>query len=165
MLRVAGIQPSSIVDGPGFRYTLFLQGCSHHCDGCHNPATWDKNGGKEMTVEDILADIKKEYYIDGVTVSGGEPLEQAKELKKLLYLLKEENYHIVLFSGYTFEQIKENENMATCLAYVDVLIDGEYKKDLRSLSLRFRGSENQRVIDVPESLSEGKTVFINWDGE
>lgn len=165
MLKVAGIEPSSIVDGPGFRYTLFLQGCSHHCEGCHNPATWDKNGGWEMSAGDIIADIKKARYIDGVTISGGEPLEQAKELKKLLCALKKENYHIILFTGYTLEQVMEEEAMRACLPYIDVMIDGEFKKDLKNLSLRFRGSQNQRIIDIPKTLDRGETILINWDSE
>ena len=162
MLRIAGCEKSSIVDGPGFRYTLFLQGCNHHCDGCQNPATWSMDGGTEMEISDIIADIKKAYYIDGVTISGGEPLEQADELIYLLKCLKEENYHIILFSGYTFEEIMARAEMLACLPYIDVLIDGEYKKEQRSLELRFRGSVNQRVIDVPESIKEGKPVLTDW---
>lgn len=163
MLKVAGSISSSIVDGPGFRYTLFLQGCSHHCDGCHNPATWDINGGRVMETDEITEDIKKAYYIDGVTISGGEPLEQAQELKKLLVCLKELNYHIILFSGYTLEEIQANKEMNSCMPYIDVLIDGKYKKELRTLTLRFRGSSNQRVIDVPRTLEKGEPVLVNWD--
>lgn len=163
MLRVAGIEPSSIVDGPGFRYTIFLQGCSHHCKGCHNPATWDFNGGKEMAVCDIVEGVKKAYYIDGVTISGGEPLDQAESLVKLMSNLKDLDYHIILFSGYTFEQIIDDEKKRICIEKADVLIDGEFMEELRTLELRFRGSSNQRVIDVPASLSQNQVVLLDWD--
>ena len=165
MLRVAGSEPSSIVDGPGFRYTIFLQGCSHHCDGCQNPATWDKERGALKDTAAIIEDIKKAYYIDGVTISGGEPLDQAKELLKLLKSLKELNYHIIMFTGYTYEDVMQHEDMKKCMEYTDILIDGEYVKSKRSLSLRFRGSSNQRIIDIPASLPLENPVIIDLDNK
>ena len=163
MLRVAGVEPSSIVDGPGFRYTIFLQGCSHHCKGCHNPATWDFSGGMEMEISNIAADIDKAYYIDGVTISGGEPLDQADRLIELLNVLKQKGLHIILFSGYTFEEAVIDKDKRACLEKTDILIDGEFIEGKKSLDLRFRGSTNQRVIDVPSSLKEGKPILIDWD--
>ena len=163
MLRVAGVEPSSIVDGPGFRYTIFLQGCSHHCKGCHNPATWDFSGGTEMEISNIAADIDKAYYIDGVTISGGEPLDQADRLIELLNMLKQKGLHIIMFSGYTFEEAVIDKDKRACLEKTDILIDGEFIEEKKSLDLRFRGSTNQRVIDVPSSLKEGKAILIDWD--
>lgn len=165
MLRIAGIEPSSIVDGPGFRYTIFLQGCSHHCKGCHNPATWDFKGGREINIDELVAGVQKAYYVDGVTISGGEPLDQADELFELVTRLRELGYHIILFSGYTFEQIIEDEKKRVCLEKVDVLIDGEYMEEFRSLELRFRGSSNQRVIDVPASVMAGQAIVLDWEAE
>lgn len=163
MPRIAGIEPSSIVDGPGFRYTIFFQGCSHHCDGCHNKATWDFAGGTNKSTDELMEDIARNPYIDGITLSGGEPFDQPEELLSLLCALKEKHYHVIAFSGYTFEQLLAKKDTAACLNHIDVLIDGEYMSSKRTLSLRFRGSSNQRVIDVPPSLKSGKIQFIDWD--
>ena len=165
MLRIAGKVTSSIVDGPGFRFTVFFQGCPHKCDGCHNPQTWDMAGGKETEVSSIVEDIEAAYFVDGVTISGGEPFAQAKELVHLLKELKARDYHIIAYTGYTYEQILEDKEKADCLPYIDVLIDGRYEKDKRCLSMRFRGSSNQRVIDVPKTLESNEITLIDWDSE
>ena len=109
--------------------------------------------------------MQKAYYVDGVTISGGEPLDQADELFELVTRLRELGYHIILFSGYTFEQIMEDEKKRVCLEKVDVLIDGEYMEEFRSLELRFRGSSNQRVIDVPASVMAGQAIVLDWEAE
>lgn len=161
MLKIAGIEPFSIVDGPGFRYTIFFQGCPHCCDGCHNPATWDINGGREESVCNIIEDLKKQKNLHGVTISGGEPFLQYDQLLKLLMAIKKLNYHVIVFTGYTFEELLKKDSKA--LLYIDVLIDGKYIEERRSLDLRFRGSTNQRVIDVPSSLLKNEVTIINWD--
>ena len=164
-MRIAGIEKQSIVDGPGFRYTIFTQGCPHCCPDCHNQATWDPLGGSEMTVRQLLEDIEKAYYIDGITLSGGDPFAQPEEVLELVRALKEQDRHIIAYTGYTFEQLLEDPAKAKILSYLDVVIDGLYLKDQRSLALRFRGSKNQRVIDVGASLQQHTIILINWEEE
>lgn len=164
-MRIAGIEKQSIVDGPGFRYTIFTQGCSHQCPGCHNQATWDPNAGSDISVEQLLVDIDRAYYIDGVTLSGGEPFEQPEEILELTKSLKERGQHIIAYTGYTWEQLLADETKAKILPNLDVVIDGRFLEDQRSLALRFRGSKNQRIIDAKESLKQNKVVLINWEEE
>lgn len=163
MLKIAGIEPSSIVDGPGFRYTVFFQGCSHHCDGCHNPATWDMDGGRTQDIDSLIADIKTNKYLDGVTISGGEPFDQPQGLLELLKRLSD--YNVIVFTGYTFEELMSSPDKKECLPYIYVIVDGRYIKEQRTLTLRFRGSKNQRVIDVKKSLKENALILIDWDKE
>lgn len=163
-MRIAGIENQSIVDGPGFRYTIFFQGCSHHCQDCQNKASWDFDGGKEISIADILSGVDKAYYIDGITLSGGEPFEQpSEELLSLVKELKNRNQDIIAFTGYTFEQLQNNEKLSEILPFIDTIVDGKFESEQKSLSLRFRGSKNQRIIDVPLSLQQNKIVERNWD--
>lgn len=159
-LRVAGIIKESVVDGPGFRYVIFAQGCNHGCKGCHNPETHKLEGGYAVDTESIIADIKNSKYIDGVTFSGGEPFLQAETFIKIAQELKTAGVNIVCYTGYTFEQLLEsqNESFIKLLKYTDILIDGPYIEELRDLGLTFRGSANQRIIDVKSSLKENKVV-------
>lgn len=164
-MRIAGIEKQSIVDGPGFRYTIFTQGCAHRCPGCHNPATWESTAGQEMAVEQLVEDIARATYIDGVTLSGGEPFDQPEQLRHLSQELHQRGVHIIAYSGYTWEQLRQQSERAGSLPYIDVLVDGLFVQEQRSLALRFRGSSNQRVIDVPASLQQNKVVLIDWDAE
>ena len=152
VIRVCGIEPESIVDGPGFRYVLFVQGCPHHCKGCHNPESWDPKGGYDMTVGEILDEIKARPNIKGVTFSGGEPFEQARALVDLARYLKGMRYSLMSYSGYTLEELKtkaESEpEVGELLGMIDILVDGRYDEKLRNLTLVYCGSENQRVIDM-----------------
>ncbi|OQB14887.1 MAG: Pyruvate formate-lyase 1-activating enzyme [Firmicutes bacterium ADurb.Bin193] len=163
MIRVSGIVPESIVDGPGIRYTVFTQGCHHDCPGCHNPQTHDANGGYDISIEEILKDIDKNPLLDGITLTGGEPLLQAEKLVPLAKAVKERGLSVVTYSGYTFEEIQNNDAFLKLMKYTDILVDGRYEKDLRSLDLLFRGSSNQRIIDVQSSLKQGKPILYEFD--
>lgn len=159
-LYIAGIIPESIVDGPGIRYSLFVQGCPHHCEGCHNPHTHSFSGGKEKTTDEILEEVLENPLISGVTFSGGEPMCQAKALAELAEKLKSKNKNIVCYTGYTFEELlqENNSDRMNLLKKCKYLIDGKFILAEKSMMLKFRGSKNQRIIDVQASLSQGKTV-------
>ena len=158
MLRLAGIEAESIVDGPGIRVVVFCQGCLRHCEGCHNPKTWDINGGIEMSVNEVLKVIKSNPLCRGVTYSGGEPFLQAAELCELTRGLP--GYEVAVYSGFTFEELLNGTpDQRELLSLIDVLIDGPYDASKRTLELSFRGSRNQRILNVPESLKAGKAVI------
>ncbi|MCI8367770.1 MAG: anaerobic ribonucleoside-triphosphate reductase activating protein [Eggerthellaceae bacterium] len=162
IVRVFGTAQDSIVDGPGLRYALFVQGCSHHCEGCHNAKSWPDEGGTEMTLQQILDQIHGNGLVRSVTLSGGEPFEQPEALAALAAQLREEGYNLWSYSGYTFEQLQaltaERPAVGELLAQLDVLVDGRFEKDKKSLGLLYRGSANQRLIDVPASLAAGEVV-------
>ncbi|MBQ8614497.1 MAG: anaerobic ribonucleoside-triphosphate reductase activating protein [Ruminiclostridium sp.] len=164
LIRLAGLVPESMVDGPGIRFTIFTQGCPHKCEGCHNPETHDFNSGRLADVDKIFSKIIANPLIKGVTFSGGEPFCQPEPLAYLAALLKEKGYHVMSYSGYTFEELiekgKSNEHIKNLLSRLDVLVDGRFVLAERSLELRFRGSRNQRVLDAPESLRTGKAVTV-----
>ena len=164
LIRLAGIVPESYVDGPGIRFTIFTQGCPHNCNGCHNPETHDFNGGRTADTDRIFKKITENPLIKGVTFSGGEPFCQAEPLADLGKKLKKIGYHIMSYSGYTFEELlrisEENDSVKELLSCLDILVDGRFILAERSLELRFRGSRNQRLIDVPLSLKSGKAVEV-----
>lgn len=162
-IMVAGLVPESIVDGLGLRFTVFVQGCPHHCEGCHNPQTHPFEGGKALSAEEIFTHIEKNPLLSGVTLSGGEPFCQAGALLPLAKLVKGKGLHLCAYSGYTFEELLEvGENQPAVkelLELCDVLIDGRFILAERTLEKRFAGSRNQRVLDVHRSLGEGKPVL------
>ena len=161
-IRIAGTVCESIVDGPGFRYVVFTQGCPHNCEGCQNPETHDFSGGKVVDTEDLYAECMDDPLQDGVTFSGGEPFCQAQALFELGTKLKKHGLHLMCYSGWTFEELlKKAEKevfVGKLLSITDILVDGKFMIEKRSLSLKFRGSDNQRLIDVQQSLREGKAV-------
>ena len=169
MLDLSGIVSDSIVDGPGIRTTIFCQGCPHHCEGCHNPETWAFGCGTKVPLEGILEIVQSNPLCRGVTFSGGEPFAQAEAFARLAVMLKEKGYEVASYSGFTFEQLlKGNEHQRKLLEAIDVLIDGPYIQSERSLELSFRGSRNQRILDVPASLKAGEAVPTKsgrWLGE
>ena len=169
MLNLSGIVGDSIVDGPGIRTTFFCQGCPHHCEGCHNPETWEFGCGTDMDTETMVAIVKSNPLCRGVTFSGGEPFAQAEGYLELAQALKTEGYEVASYSGYTFEQLLHGTPaQQELLKVIDVLIDGPYIQSERSLELVFRGSRNQRILDVPKSLAAGKAVETTakrWLGE
>ena len=169
MLNLSGIISDSIVDGPGIRTTIFCQGCPHHCPGCHNPETWDFGCGTDVPVEDLVEVVQSNPLCRGVTFSGGEPFAQAKGFAKLARLLKEKGYEVASYSGYTFEELLEgSEDQKELLAAIDILIDGPFLMAEKSLEVPFRGSRNQRILDMKKSLAEGKAVSVTsgrWLGE
>jgi anaerobic ribonucleoside-triphosphate reductase activating protein len=147
-IRISGIVPESIVDGPGLRFVLFVQGCEMNCPGCHNPATHDKNGGYDITADEVMGKIAANPLIDGVTFSGGEPFLQAEALVPLAEKIKAAGLSLIVYSGYTYEELKSRPGAAGLLALADFLVDGAFVEEEKSLELRFRGSRNQNVIDL-----------------
>ncbi len=161
-IRIMDIMHSSSVDGTGFRDVLFVNYCPHHCDGCHNPQSWSKENGKTVTLKEVYDDLTKSY-LTNVTFSGGEPFEQAKQLYILALALKKANKTIWVYSGYTFEQLIKDEDKKQLLSVCDVLVDGKFDKNKTELNLRFKGSTNQRILDVKKSLASGKAVLYSFD--
>lgn len=161
-IRIFGTANDSIVDGPGLRFTVFVQGCPHDCPGCHNPDSHPFDGGEMMDTDALLERIKGNPLLDGVTFSGGEPFCQPLPLYELGKQVKALGLHIMTYTGYTFEHLYENRSKVPgyeeLLSVTDVLVDGRFVEELRSLELRFRGSSNQRIIDVPKSLEAGHVI-------
>lgn len=163
-IRLAGICEDSIVDGPGFRCTIFVQGCPHNCEGCHNPQTHDFFGGYVTSTDEILKSIEENPLLDGVTFSGGEPFCQAKQLAYLGNQIKSLNLNldIIVYTGFTFEYLLKNANQDNgyleLLKVADMLVDGKFEIDKQSYDLVFRGSSNQRFIDCQKSLKSKKVV-------
>ena len=162
-LRIAGIEPESFVDGPGIRFSIFTQGCSHNCLGCHNPQTHDFNGGHDISLAELLSMIEENPLLDGVTLSGGDPMFQAKTLVPLAREIKERGLNLVIFSGFTYERLMalkdEKPECLELLTFADILVDGPFILAQRCLDLKFRGSKNQRLVDVQASLSAGRVVL------
>lgn len=161
--RIAGTVNDSIVDGPGFRFAVFAQGCSHCCPGCQNPQTWDAEGGETAATEELLARIDKNPLLRGVTLSGGEPFEQPAPMAELAQECRARGLDVWCYTGYLYEEIAEGalgEEARALLEACDVLVDGPFIESEKTLGLRWRGSANQRVIDVPASLAAGKAVEL-----
>lgn len=157
----ADLQPDSIVDGEGVRTVIWTQGCSHNCKGCHNPGTHDFNGGFEVDIEEIISEIKNLEGQEGITFSGGDPLFQSEACALIAKEAKECNLDIWCYTGFKFEDIINIPKFKEFLKYVDVLVDGKFIEEEKSLNLDFRGSRNQRIIDVQESLKKGKTILVS----
>lgn len=138
-MRINGILPCSFVNGDGARYVVFVQGCKHHCDGCHNPETWDFNGGFDMPVMEIACDFKKRRLLDGITLSGGDPFFQQEECVKLIKLLEPVN--VWVYTGFEYEEIKDTE----LAKLADVVVVGRFVKEL-ACEGRMYGSSNQKII-------------------
>lgn len=149
-IRVAGILEESIVDGPGVRLVVFTQGCKHQCTGCHNPETHDFSGGYDIVIEEILTRLKENPMIDGITLSGGDPFEQAESCSILASRAKVLGYNVVAYTGYTYEILLKNKKHLQLLQYVDILIDGRFEIEKMDLTLAFRGSSNQRILYMQE---------------
>ena len=169
MLNLAGIAGDSIVDGPGIRTAIFAQGCPHHCPGCHNPETWPFAGGTEMDEETVVRIVEANPLCKGVTFSGGEPFAQAEGFARLGRMLKARGYEVASYTGCTFEALLAGTPaQRELLETLDVLIDGPFLLAERSLELNFRGSANQRILNVPRSLEAGAAVeetSPRWLGE
>jgi anaerobic ribonucleoside-triphosphate reductase activating protein len=158
-LRLSGIVWESIVDGPGIRCAVFAQGCPHTCPGCHNPQTWSYEGGFTMPHDKIIQRTRKNPLLRGITLTGGEPFEQAEAMAGLARQARSNGYDVVAYTGYTYEELIEKaasvSSILTLLEQVDLLVDGRYDETRRRLDLPFRGSDNQRLVNVPQSLAEG----------
>ena len=160
-IRIAGVVNDSIVDGPGIRYTIFTQGCPHHCKGCHNPQTWPFEGGKVVDIESLVDAMDANPLLSGVTFSGGEPFMQPQPLIELAKIAKSKGLNVLSYTGFLYEDIlKDNEKLAL-LKELDYLIDGPFILEQRDLELRFAGSRNQRMIDVKKSLASNSIITIS----
>ena len=161
-IRLAVIVKESVVDGPGIRLVVFVQGCPHHCPGCHNENTQDPFGGYLSTVQEVIDQLPSNPLVTGMTFSGGEPFMQAGALAVIGKAAKQRNLSVFTYTGFVFEtlleQSRNNPDIAALLAITDVLIDGPFLLEQRDISLAFRGSGNQRLLDVPTSLRQGKAV-------
>ncbi len=162
-VRIAGVYRESIVDGPGIRFTIFSQGCEHACPGCHNPETHDFNGGYDCKIDRIVEEVLKNPLIDGVTLTGGDPVFQAEGFAKLAYRLKQHGLNILLYTGFTYEELlekaKEDPHTAMLMEQLDYLIDGRFILEERDLTLLFRGSRNQRFIDMNATREQGRITL------
>lgn len=156
-IKIMSITHNSVVDGDGIRDVIFTAGCPHHCYGCHNFGTWNINNGKEKSVEDILKNLNLRCHL---TLSGGEPFMQAKQLKELIleYKKLKKNPNIWIYSGYLFEDLIKNSVFLDLLKECDVLVDGKFEMHNKERGLKFKGSKNQRIIDIKKSLEKGEIV-------
>lgn len=151
-MRISQTIHDSIVDGPGLRYVVFTQGCHHHCPDCHNPGTHDPAGGKEVPVEKIIQDMESNPLTDGLTLTGGEPFLQIKDCTTLAKAARARGLSVWCYSGWTIEELLAMPEALPLLKELDVLVDGPFLRAQRSLTLPWRGSENQRIIQVQEIL-------------
>lgn len=152
-MRIAGVYTDSIVDGPGLRFTVFVQGCHHNCTGCHNPESHDPDGGDESTIEELEKMMLSNPLTDGLTLSGGEPFLQAEECAKLAWIARENGLNVWTYTGYTYEDLLKagREEWNKLLDATDVLVDGPFILEEKTYDTLFRGSRNQRLIAVKES--------------
>ncbi len=166
-IRLASpIQYDSIVDGEGIRAVMWAQGCPHNCLGCHNPETHDFNGGFEVDTSEIIKELQQNLrYQDGITLSGGDPFMQPKAVSEIAKAAIELNKNVWAYTGFTFEQLlemgKKNKYIIEILNNIDVLVDGKFMLAERSMDLYYKGSRNQRIIDVRKSLNNGKVILIS----
>lgn len=165
-IRLSGIAYESLVNGPGIRRVFFSQGCKHNCKGCFNPDTHDFNGGENRNMDELIESVLDNPMIKGVTFSGGDPLEQAEKFAYMAKAFKKNNLNIWCYTGYTYEYIREhkdeNNGWNELLNNIDVLVDGKFEEENMQEDLKFRGSTNQRIIDIKESLNHGKIVTLDY---
>lgn len=178
-IKIFGLAPGSIVDGPGLRFSVFVQGCAHHCDGCHNLESQSHNGGKEMSIGQILDAYEHSQSSGAVTLSGGEPFDQSEAVCELAAAIKEKNTNVWCYTGYVFETLLDIVNakdgdgqnkycnkehsqfVKKMLMNIDVLVDGPFMIEKKSYDALYRGSTNQRLIDMPKTLQQKNIVL--WE--
>lgn len=160
-MRIANLVSDSIVDGPGLRLAVFTQGCPHRCPGCHNPETHDSRGGQEMSVAEVVGQWRKNPLLQGLTLTGGEPFAQAADCALLAQAAHQMGWTVWTYTGYLFEDVRKSTDPGwqALLRATDVLVDGPFVLKEKTYGLPFRGSRNQRVIRVPESLAQGEVVL------
>lgn len=162
MLHIAGINYESTADAEGVACAIFFSGCKHHCEGCHSKDTWNFNYGKEVTdelIKIINSEIDKRPFLSALVLSGGDPMYSATEIKEFISKIHIPKNNIWCYSGFLFEEIKENHSMMELLNLCNILVDGRYIESQRNITLQFRGSSNQRIIDVKKSLEKGEIVL------
>ena len=166
-LRIAETVPESIVDGPGIRYVIFTQGCPHGCPGCHNPQTHDFSGGRDADMKEILAQISGNPVILGVTFSVGEPFMQAEALAPIGEAVKRQGKNLMIYTGFLLEELQKMEvpGVQRLLELADILVDGPFLLEQRDLTLPYRGSANQRVIDLAKTRETGRLTLYRSDYE
>lgn len=166
-IRLAGIAYESLVNGPGIRRVFFSQGCKHNCEECFNPDTHGFDGGELKDMDKLIEDVLVNPMIKGVTFSGGDPLEQAEEFAYMAKAFKENKLNVWVYTGYIFEYILDKLDQRTgwyeLINNIDVIIDGKFDKNKKDENIRFRGSTNQRIIDVKQSLKSGKVVILEYN--
>jgi len=167
MMRLSGITQESFVDGPGIRMVLFAQGCTHHCPHCHNPESWPPGGGREYSVKQITRMIKRRYStgrpIRGITFSGGEPFMQAAGFAEIARCARDLGWDICTYTGYLYEELIKSADVYTLalLDLTDILKDGPYIHERRDIGLKFKGSDNQRLIDMAATRRAGAVVLLD----
>lgn len=162
-LAVPNIQVDSIVDGEGLRSVIWTQGCPHDCPGCHNPQTHDPNKGVLTDTEEIEKQIDDLKNQDGITFSGGDPMFQAKACSVLAEYAKNKGYNVWCYTGYLYEECLKDKDMRNFLNFIDILVDGKFIIAKKSFKLKFKGSSNQRIIDVPNSIKSDKVILVNYN--
>ncbi|WP_295727668.1 anaerobic ribonucleoside-triphosphate reductase activating protein [uncultured Muribaculum sp.] len=162
-MRVLDIVAGTSVDGPGLRTSIYLAGCDHACRGCHNPESWGHDSGHEMSVDEVMEVVRDNDF--NVTFSGGDPLYQAEAVTELARAVKSAGYTLWCYTGFTYEQIAVQPRFAPLMSLVDVLVDGPFVEELRDTSLLFRGSSNQRLIDLNATRQSGKPVIWSYPTE
>lgn len=160
--RVFGYEANSYVDGPGIRMAIFFQGCIKHCEGCHNQNSWPMYGGQKYDTDVFKKAMVNDKLLDGITLSGGEPFLQPVAALDLASFAKKRGLSVWCYSGYTFEEIMEwQDNRKELLKQIDVLVDGPFVKGMESMDLRWKGSSNQRLVDVKKSMEKGEVVLYD----
>lgn len=164
-IRLSGIAYESLVNGPGMRRVFFSQGCKHNCKGCFNPDTHSFDGGEEKNMDELIKDVLRNPMIKGVTFSGGDPFERAEEFSYMAKKFRENNINVWSYTGYMFEDIMSNLDIRNgwkeLINNIDVLVDGRFEEDEKEEGLKFRGSSNQRIIDIPKSIKSNKIVILD----
>ena len=164
-MRIFGFSANSFVDGEGIRLSIFFQGCRRKCPGCHNPGSWDMDGGVEVDTETFKKMMLEDRLLDGITFSGGEPFLQIEPVIELAKEARMRGLDVWCWTGYKFEELMQSHDSREALKYIDILVDGPFEKDKRSLNLIWRGSTNQRIIDVQKSLEKGDICLAIMDEE
>ncbi|MDR0985798.1 MAG: anaerobic ribonucleoside-triphosphate reductase activating protein [Mycoplasmataceae bacterium] len=163
-IRLSGIAPQSLVNGQGLRKVYFSQGCTHHCKGCFNPETWSFKDGQLFDINKLVDTLKDESYLDGVTFSGGDPLQQAEPFSYLAEKVKQLGMNIWCYTGYTWNQVVElmskDKYVNKLIRHLDIIVDGIFVESLKDDKLKYRGSSNQRIIDVQQTLKDKKITEI-----
>lgn len=161
--NVIDIIRGTTVDGPGFRTAIYLAGCNHRCPGCHNPHTWDEKAGHPTSIDEIMEIVNEEDF--DVTITGGDPLFFPEKLRELVKVLKANRRNVWIYTGYCWEEIISSPLLLKSVEFADVVVDGPFIEELKDLDLLFRGSSNQRLIDVKQSLKNGKAVLFRRENK
>lgn len=165
-MHIIKIVKNTVVDGPGFRTSIYTSGCPHHCKNCHNPSSWDINYGEYKSVEDIINSVNDISSNQGITLTGGDPLYQIEESIDICKILKEQGRNIWIYTGYVMETIMSSDKLKQILPYIDVIVDGKYvdgENCINDNKFIFRGSRNQRLVDVKQSILKGRVVEYEYN--